>query len=185
MSEFTAGQRVRIHARGGHQVHKDWDQCEGVIDCAGGRPSEWHLKGVKHPETGMPLTLLIPEDNLELIDSPKGLIRAAVDFKGEARCNFSNLKSVLDGCPLEPWFGVDHPRTQQSFAKIKRHLSTNLKDWPVCRHRDEPAQLVFDARWLRDGSALDSEYCLPRFTCACFGGRRPPKHFGWSPTVDS
>lgn len=147
MSEFTAGQRVRIHARGGHQVHKDWDQCEGVIDCAGGRPSEWHIKGVKHP------------------------IRAAVDFKGEARCNFSNLKSVLDGCPLEPWFGVDHPRTQQSFAKIKRHLSTNLKDWPVCRHRDEPAQLVFDARWLRDGSALDSEYCLPRFTCACFGGR--------------
>lgn len=82
----------------------------------------------------------------------------AADLRGESRCQYDEYAPLLARAPKEPWFGGDNPRTRQSMRAVKRWLSTNMKDWPTCRHHDEPAQLVFVARPHVGG---DGEYCLP------------------------
>jgi len=97
----------------------------------------------------------------------------AATFRGEAKCQYDTpaLKAVIDSCPCEPHWPQNEALTEQSRAKVKRHISTNLKAFPVCRHSGQPAALAWDFRQMPDGYGFDGFYVVPRFTCACWSNR--------------
>lgn len=145
--------------------HKSWDATTGTCLACGISAAAWH--SLQCSANIKPMAKTSDRDPKEEALFRKWMGDAAT-FRGEARCDFSNVDKVLNAAPKEPHFGYDNPRTQQSMLTIKRYLSTNLKAYPVCRHSGEPAQLVFDDWQHHDG---DGKYLVPRFTCACWSNQ--------------
>ncbi len=85
-------------------------------------------------------------------------------FAGEAPCDPQAATKLLDGAPMLPMFGPADEVTQRSMKAVKRWISTNLREWPTCRHSRQPLELRFESRPL-PGDEYGGSYCKPYFYC--------------------
>lgn len=106
----------------------------------------------------------VPKQN---IDTKEEALRAKIipAFRGEDRCNHTAANFKLLDAPHEPWFGEDNKRSLQSKRTIKRWISTNLREFPICRHSGLPCDLEFQAR---DEIGGDGQYLRVKFVCGCY-----------------
>jgi len=100
------------------------------------------------------------------VDEREAELQAKVlpKFRHEEACQPPPIK----GYPTLPYFADAPERNEQSRKEMKRWISTNLKDWPVCRFERTPLNLVIEGRPLKN-DPYGGEKATPQFHCPSCG----------------
>jgi hypothetical protein len=110
--------------------------------------------------TAAPDTIPPVKQNL---DQKEEALRAKIlpKFNGEARCQ---PPKPPQNYPIEPYFHDNPERNAQSERVLRRFLTTNMREWPVCRWSRQPMELRIEGKTMRD-DPYGGEKAEPRFYC--------------------
>jgi hypothetical protein len=97
------------------------------------------------------------------LDEKEEALRAKIlpKFNGEARCQ---PPKPPQNYPIEPYFHDNPERNAQSERVLRRFLTTNMREWPVCRWSRQPMELRIEGKTMRD-DPYGGEKAEPRFYC--------------------